>query len=254
MPSPTNRITFFALPAIAPRRRPARRRRGTTRPAVSPCGTRDRGHVDLDAPRPGRGARARRQCAAARWWRRRREQGWKRGRGSGAIGASGQPGSECPIMPVQSRYAARSLRYVGRRRCRGGLARPVRARLSCGSDSYAKVSAMNLVSAWFRIPFWQRVLAGFVLGALAGWAFGPAAETWFGPLGTLYVNADQDDRGAAGVLRGDQRGGIAARAEVDGRARRAHLPVVRDHRGAGGLRRPGDRLAAAAGRWACSRR
>ena len=46
---------------------------------------------------------------------------------------------------------------------------------------------MKLIDAWFRIPFWQRVLAGFVLGALAGWAFGPAAETWFGPLGTVYV-------------------------------------------------------------------
>ena len=46
---------------------------------------------------------------------------------------------------------------------------------------------MSLSSAWFRIPFWQRVLAGFVLGALAGWAFGPSAEVWFGPLGTLYV-------------------------------------------------------------------
>src|SRR5512145_3187334 len=47
---------------------------------------------------------------------------------------------------------------------------------------------MSLLKAWFRIPFWQRVLAGFVLGALAGWAFGPDAETWFGPLGDLYVN------------------------------------------------------------------
>jgi Na+/H+-dicarboxylate symporter len=46
---------------------------------------------------------------------------------------------------------------------------------------------MKLVSAWFRIPFWQRVLAGFVLGALAGWAFGTDAKTWFGPLGDLYV-------------------------------------------------------------------
>ena len=46
---------------------------------------------------------------------------------------------------------------------------------------------MSLLSAWFRIPFWQRVLAGFVLGALAGWAFGPSAELWFGPFGTLYV-------------------------------------------------------------------
>jgi Na+/H+-dicarboxylate symporter len=47
---------------------------------------------------------------------------------------------------------------------------------------------MKLVTAWFRIPFWQRVLAGFVLGAVAGWALGPAAETWLGPFGTLYVN------------------------------------------------------------------
>lgn len=40
---------------------------------------------------------------------------------------------------------------------------------------------------WFRIPFWQRVLGGFALGALAGWAFGPNAETWFQPLGELYI-------------------------------------------------------------------
>ena len=46
---------------------------------------------------------------------------------------------------------------------------------------------MKLVSAWLRIPFWQRVAGGFVLGALAGWALGPAAELWFGPLGELYV-------------------------------------------------------------------
>lgn len=46
----------------------------------------------------------------------------------------------------------------------------------------------SLLSIWFRIPFWQRVVAGFVLGALAGWLLGPSAETWFGPLGTLYVN------------------------------------------------------------------
>lgn len=46
---------------------------------------------------------------------------------------------------------------------------------------------MSVVSAWLRIPFWQRVVGGFVLGALAGWALGPAAETLFGPLGELYV-------------------------------------------------------------------
>jgi len=41
---------------------------------------------------------------------------------------------------------------------------------------------------WFRIPFWQRVLAGFVLGALAGWLFGEDAKTWFEPLGNVYVS------------------------------------------------------------------
>ncbi len=41
---------------------------------------------------------------------------------------------------------------------------------------------------WFGIKFWKRVVAGFVLGALAGWAFGPDAEKWFGPLGDVYVN------------------------------------------------------------------
>src|SRR5690606_10756027 len=47
---------------------------------------------------------------------------------------------------------------------------------------------MSLVRTWLAIPFWQRVAAGFVLGALAGWLAGPAAQTWFGPLGTVYVN------------------------------------------------------------------
>ncbi|MEL1265180.1 dicarboxylate/amino acid:cation symporter [Pseudoxanthomonas putridarboris] len=46
---------------------------------------------------------------------------------------------------------------------------------------------MKLVSAWLKIPFWQRVAAGFVLGALAGWMLGPAAGTWLKPLGDLYV-------------------------------------------------------------------
>jgi Na+/H+-dicarboxylate symporter len=46
---------------------------------------------------------------------------------------------------------------------------------------------MKLVSAWLKIPFWQRVVAGFVLGALVGWMLGPAAATWLKPLGDLYV-------------------------------------------------------------------
>ncbi len=56
-----------------------------------------------------------------------------------------------------------------------------------GSHDPRIASPMKLVSAWLAIPFWQRVLAGFVLGALAGWLMGPAAQTWFGPLGTVYV-------------------------------------------------------------------
>lgn len=47
---------------------------------------------------------------------------------------------------------------------------------------------MNLVHAWLKIPFWQRVAGAFLLGALAGWLLGPAAQTWFGPLGTMYVS------------------------------------------------------------------
>jgi Na+/H+-dicarboxylate symporter len=46
---------------------------------------------------------------------------------------------------------------------------------------------VSLARSWFRIPFWQRVMGGFVLGALVGWLMGPAAATWFQPLGTLYV-------------------------------------------------------------------
>jgi Na+/H+-dicarboxylate symporter len=46
---------------------------------------------------------------------------------------------------------------------------------------------MSLARRWFAIPFWQRVLAGFALGALAGWLLGPAAATWLQPLGTLYI-------------------------------------------------------------------
>lgn len=46
---------------------------------------------------------------------------------------------------------------------------------------------MSLLTSWFRIRFWKRVAAGFVLGAAAGWLVGPDAATWFGPLGTLYV-------------------------------------------------------------------
>lgn len=43
------------------------------------------------------------------------------------------------------------------------------------------------VALWLRIPFWQRVVGGFVLGALAGWLLGDIAVTWFQPLGTAYV-------------------------------------------------------------------
>lgn len=43
------------------------------------------------------------------------------------------------------------------------------------------------VAWWFRIPFWQRVMGAFVLGALVGWVVGEPAARWFQPLGTLYI-------------------------------------------------------------------
>ncbi|HYO53030.1 dicarboxylate/amino acid:cation symporter [Archangium sp.] len=46
---------------------------------------------------------------------------------------------------------------------------------------------MKLLTAWFQIPFWKRVLGAFVLGAAVGWGVGPPAGPLFQPLGTLYV-------------------------------------------------------------------
>jgi Na+/H+-dicarboxylate symporter len=46
---------------------------------------------------------------------------------------------------------------------------------------------VKLLSAWFRIPFWKRVMGGFVLGALVGWLVGKPAEALFQPLGDVYV-------------------------------------------------------------------
>ena len=43
------------------------------------------------------------------------------------------------------------------------------------------------MSWWLGIRFWKRVLAGFVLGALAGWLCGPGSVAWFQPLGDVYV-------------------------------------------------------------------
>ena len=40
---------------------------------------------------------------------------------------------------------------------------------------------------WFRIPFWQRVMGAFVLGALVGWLLGEPAGRWLQPLGSLYI-------------------------------------------------------------------
>src|SRR5690606_8676574 len=70
--------------------------------------------------------------------------------------------------------------------CSAGATRAARPGSLSSTDAPSGIQ-MKFVTAWFRVPFWQRVLAGFVLGALAGWAFGPAADTWFGPLGDLYV-------------------------------------------------------------------
>lgn len=48
------------------------------------------------------------------------------------------------------------------------------------------------VAWWFRIPFWQRVMGAFVLGALVGWLVGEPAGTWFQPLGRIKFNFNFD--------------------------------------------------------------
>jgi Na+/H+-dicarboxylate symporter len=45
-----------------------------------------------------------------------------------------------------------------------------------------------MLSWWFRIPFWQRVMGGFALGILAGLLLGPAAKIWLKPIGDLYIS------------------------------------------------------------------
>ena len=83
-------------------------------------------------------------------------------------------------MP-RGRYADGMLEYAGP--CT--RARRVRYRRASAFRSTETPPMMKLVTAWLRIPFWQRVVAGFVLGALAGWLLGKDAQTWFGPLITF---------------------------------------------------------------------
>lgn len=47
-----------------------------------------------------------------------------------------------------------------------------------------------MFKAWFAIPFWQRVLAGFVLGAVLG-VFAADTAVAMQPLGQLFINAIQ---------------------------------------------------------------
>ena len=47
-----------------------------------------------------------------------------------------------------------------------------------------------MLKAWFAIPFWQRVLGGFILGALLGVVAADAAVA-MQPLGQLFINAIQ---------------------------------------------------------------
>ena len=106
---------------------------------------------------------------------------------------------------------------------------------------------MNLVKAWLAIPFWQRVLGGFVLGALAGWLLGPAAQTWLGPLGTVYVNlirmiavASLHGRGAGAALGGRAFAGCAAAAAVAVCVGLAVGLVLKPGTGLSGLEMPAD--------------
>ncbi len=61
-----------------------------------------------------------------------------------------------------------------------------RMRYRCAS-LFREESVLKSVAWWFRIPFWQRVMGAFVLGALVGWLMGESAGPWLQPLGDLYI-------------------------------------------------------------------
>src|SRR5690606_15459336 len=130
----------------------------------------ERGHGRRRAPRPGR-----RRCGTTR--RRSRP------RGGGCRGLRSRLPARMPAAARRATAAGSRNRPAEWRAARNEVLR----NWTSGAWRRWYLQPMRLVSAWFRIPFWQRVLAGFVLGALAGWIVGPASETWFGPFGDLYV-------------------------------------------------------------------
>src|SRR5690554_848263 len=58
----------------------------------------------------------------------------------------------------------------------------------CLTDTLIK--GFGMLKAWLAIPFWQRVLGGFVLGALIGVVASDFAVA-MQPLGQLFINAIQ---------------------------------------------------------------
>src|SRR5690606_10077634 len=118
---------------------------------------------------------------------------------------------------------------------------PMTRRRSSGVVASAGASGYRSAFAAIRIDDepGQGLAGHSLLAARAGWLrAGRPGRMAAGTGGADVVRAaghdlrqpDPDDRGAAGAVRGGQRGGLAARAEVGGRPGRAHLPVVRRHR------------------------
>ena len=100
---------------------------------------------------------------------------------------SSRGGKLRPAHPARA-HGARVPPREGPLRSARRIAARVRARYGARPYRPCEAPPVKLLDAWFRIRFWKRVVGGFVLGALAGWLLGPQAATWFGPLGTVYVN------------------------------------------------------------------
>ena len=202
MPSPRNRITFFARPC---HRAVARRVRGagadTTRPRFRHRDARSAGRRWRAAALRARGCGC--ACAGALAQavsERRRRRGDRHAHGASDGGGIGPDAYGTPVFRPCSRGRDGRSAMVGVR-LRAWMVRWHWLQAGCGFLSGSACSA------------------GFVLGALAGWLLGPAARDLVRAAGRRLRQPDQDDRDPAGVLRGDQRGRRAARAEIDRRAR-----------------------------------
>ena len=234
MPSPRNRITFFARPCIAPfaaaRAAPLRYHQA----AVSPCGCATSGTSIAPTGRPspeaGVASRTLPLHAARRVARQasgnKRIRGFRQGRAH--------------HYAVRARHAP----YVGR--CIAPAARHQYRPRDIVRDRFVPRILhdeidLRLVQDPVLAARRRRLRARCARRLAAGAGGGDLVQAARRHL----RHPDPHDRHAAGVLRGGRCDLQPARAEVGGRAWRTHLRVVRGHRRARGLRRPAGRHRAA---------